>query len=85
MTWTTTDCHSNTRLTAYNGTNIPQHGEQSLPCRYGTSEWKNIEFFIAETAGPVIFGLQISELLGIVMLNCAIQTQYYTDVQKTSN
>ena len=32
------------------------------------------QFFVAETAGPVIFGLQTCERLGLAQINCAINS-----------
>ena len=42
---------SNTTLSAYNGSKIPQYGSITLPCRYSSSEWVNAEFYIADTDG----------------------------------
>ena len=63
---------SNTTLSAYNGSKIPQYGSISLPCRYSTSEWVNAEFYIADTDGPAILGLPNSRQLQLVTLHCAI-------------
>ena len=63
---------SNTTLSAYNGSNIPQYGSISLPCSYSTTEWVNAEFYIADTDGPAILGLPNSRQLQIVTLHCAI-------------
>ena len=63
---------SNTTLSAYNGSKIPQYGSISLPCRYSSSEWVNAEFYIADTEGPAILGLSNSRQLQLVTLHCAI-------------
>ena len=36
-------------LTAYNGTVIPQHGCVVVPCKYKSSTWQEIKFFVVET------------------------------------
>ena len=62
---------SNVKLTAYNGTTIPQHGTITIPCKYN-GEWKEATFYIADTAGPVIFGLKTCVALGLVTMNCVV-------------
>lgn len=64
---------STTTLTAYNGAKIRQHGTVQLPCKYQQSEWHEAEFYVAETPGPVIFGLQLCTKLGLVKMNCVIK------------
>ena len=61
-------------LTAYNGTTIRQYGTITIPCRFEESTWRNTTFYIADTPGPIIFGLPTCESLGLVQMNCAIET-----------
>ena len=63
--------HSYTRLTAYNGTNIPQYGTVTLTCKKN-EKWYNEEFYVADTPGPVIFGLPTCTKLGLVSINCLV-------------
>lgn len=65
---------SKARLIAYNGTTIPQYGTIPLRCRYQNQKWLEIDFFVAETPGPVILGFRMSEDLGIIQMNCAISS-----------
>ncbi|XP_068227920.1 uncharacterized protein [Palaemon carinicauda] len=74
---------SKTTLTAYNGTVIRQHGTLVLPCKFAENKWANCEFYVAETDGPVIFGLPMCTKLGLVTLNCAV-TQSDSSVCYTS-
>ena len=46
-----------TVLTAYNGTRIPQRGMIELQCKYKDSGWHGERFYVAETNGPIILGL----------------------------
>ena len=70
----TTTTPSSTKLTAYNGTPIPQYGTIAFPCGYQSS-WSTCEFYIADTPGPVIFGLPTCTALGLVKLNCAVEAE----------
>ena len=65
---------TNTILTAYNGTIIPQEGVLKLKCKYKAREWKETSFFVAETTGPIILGLPACLALNLVSLNCAVHT-----------
>ena len=67
-----------TRLTAYNGSPIPQLGAldttidwkpkgQALPNRLHT------RWYVADTAGPAILGLPSCSKLGVVQMNCAVE------------
>ena len=60
------------RLRAYNGTTIPQYGTLMLQCRYGDTEWISTKFYVADTPGPVIFGLRTCEEQKLVKMNCAV-------------
>ena len=70
----TTTTSSSTKLTAYNGTPISQYGTIAFPCGYQSS-WSTCEFHIADTPGPVIFGLPTCTALGLVKLNCAVEAK----------
>ena len=63
---------SSTTLTAYNGTRIPQHGTLTMQCQFENSPWEQCLFYVAETNGPIIFGLPTCTTLGIVTMNCVI-------------
>ena len=62
-----------TRLTAYNGTDIPCHGKIAFPCRY-MGGWQETDFYIVDVEGPAIIGLPSCEALKIVTLHCSIET-----------
>ena len=64
-------------LHAYNGTVIEQYGTIDLPCKYRNGEWKTMKFYVADSPGPVIFGLQTCQSLGLVQLNCEISAQIH--------
>ena len=63
---------TNTTLSVYNDSRIPQYGSITLPCRYSCSEWVYAEFFLTDTNGPAILGLPDSHQLKFVTLHCAI-------------
>ena len=63
-----------TVLTAYNGTRIPQRGVIELQCKYKDSGWHSERFYVAETTGPIILGLPSCRKLKLVSLNCAVQS-----------
>ena len=60
-----------TKLTAYNGTDIPCHGKIAFPCRY-MDEFQETEFYIVDVDGPAIIGLPSCESLRVVTLHCSI-------------
>ena len=66
---------SNTILTAYNGTCIPQYGTVTLKTQYGESEWTNTKFYVAEAQGPAIMGLPSLQALKLLSLHCAVTKQ----------
>ncbi|XP_068211779.1 uncharacterized protein [Palaemon carinicauda] len=74
---------SKTTFTAYNGTVIRQHSTLVLPCKFAKNKWGNCEFYVAETDGPVIFGLPMCTKLGLITLNCAV-TQSDSSVRYTT-
>ena len=47
---------SQTKLTAYNGTQIPQHGVCSIKCSYGDKA-TDAMFYVVDVAGPAICAL----------------------------
>ena len=63
---------SHTRLTAYNGSAIEHFGTMQLRCRYADSARKETTFFVADTSGPVIFGLPLCAGIGLVSINCSV-------------
>ena len=62
-----------TKLTAYNGTQIPQHGVCSIKCSYGDKETDAV-FYVADVAGPTICGLPTCCQLNLLELHCAVST-----------
>lgn len=62
---------SSSNLTDYNGGRIVQYGTIRLPCKYKGKQHSE-EFYVADAPGPVIYGLQTSERLGMVQMNCSI-------------
>ena len=56
-----------TKLTAYNGTQIPQYGVCSIKCSYGDKETEAM-FYVADVAGPAICGLPTCCQLNLVEL-----------------
>ena len=68
----------NTKLRAYNGTNIPQLGALDTPITWKDEETKEVNkmdttFYVANTSGPAILGLPSCSRLRIVNLNCSVQ------------
>ncbi|KAL5019152.1 hypothetical protein ScPMuIL_004874 [Solemya velum] len=61
-----------TTITAYNGTKIPQYGTITLPCRYKDNRWIDMIFYVVNTEGPAILGLDSSQELKLVTLQCEI-------------
>ena len=64
---------SQTKLTAYNGTQIPQHGVCSIKSSYGDKA-TDAGFYVAGGAGPAICGLPTCCQLNLVELLCAVGT-----------
>ena len=64
---------SHTKLTAYNGTQIPQHGVCSIKCSFGDKETDAV-FYVADVEGPAICGLPTCCQLQLVELHCTIST-----------
>ena len=68
----------NTKLRAYNGTNIPQLGALETPITWKDEETKEVNkmdttFYVANTPEPAILGLPSCSRLRIVNLNCSVQ------------
>ena len=68
----------NTKLRAYNGTNIPQLGALDTTISWKDEETNEVHkmdttFYVAETPGPAILGLPSCSRLRIVHLNCSVQ------------
>ena len=68
----------NTKLRAYNGTNIPQLGALDTPITWKDEETKEVNkmdttFYVANTPGPAVLGLPSCSRLRIVNLNCSVQ------------
>ena len=68
----------NTKLRAYNGTNIPQLGALDTPITWKDEEAKEVNkmdttFYITNTPGPAILELPSCSRLRIVNLNCSVQ------------
>ncbi|CAE1167131.1 unnamed protein product [Acanthosepion pharaonis] len=61
-----------TVMTAYNGSNIPQHGSVQIQCAY-KGEWGYIKFYVVTSKCPTILGLPSLKDLELVTLHCAIQ------------
>ena len=78
---------STTRLTAYNGSKIPQFGTLDTAIDW-TPKGKCVanrlrtRWYIADTPGPAILGLPSCAKLGIVELNCAVNLQKRKLVQQ---
>ena len=62
-----------TKLTAYNGTPIMQHGVCSIKCSYGGKE-TNARFYAADVNGPAKCGSPTSCELQLLELHCATST-----------
>lgn len=61
-----------TILTAYNGSNIIQHGSIYIQCGH-KDKWKTLKFFVVTTEGPTIIGLPSLRDLELISLHCTIQ------------
>ena len=68
--------HSDTILTAYNKTIIPQIGTIKLQCKYNQDTWSAEKFYITDTNGPAILGLPSCRNLKMLTLHCEIKENY---------
>ena len=59
-------------LTAYNGTPIKQHGTIMIACQRANGPWVETTFYVVDSDGPVIFGLQSSLNFGLITLHCPV-------------
>lgn len=66
---------SGTVLSAYNGTEIKQYGTVVIPCKYNDTPWNDTQFYVVQSDGPVILGIQTSVQLGLVSLHCIVNNQ----------
>ena len=71
-------CPCDTRLTAYNGSNIPQFGAldtaiEWIPKSHQHSKHLQTRWYVADSIGPAIPGLPSTPKLGIVQLNCTVK------------
>lgn len=64
-----------TMLTAYNGTAIKHFGSITLPCSYENGKPQQTKFFIVDTDGAAILGLQSCRNLKLLTLHCALETK----------
>ena len=62
-----------TRLTAYNGTPITQHGICTIHCSYNDNGTE-ADFYVADVDGPAICGLPTLCKLKLVELHCEVTT-----------
>ena len=68
----------NSKLRAYNRTNIPQLGVLDTPITWKDEETKEVNkmdttFYVVDTPGPAFLGLPSCSRLRIVNLNCSVQ------------
>ena len=61
-----------TILTAYNGSNIMQHGSICIQCAH-KDKWNTLKFFVVTTEGPTIIGLPSLRNLELISLHCTIK------------
>ena len=73
---------TSTRLFAYNGTRIPQHGALDTWTRWKPHNMRPRQlctrWYVTDTDGPAILGLPASQKLGVVTMNCAVQVRSTT-------
>ena len=62
-----------TRLTSYSGDNIKCIGKLSVWCKYGTTKWKRVMFYVVDVPGPIVLGLPMCEALDLVTINCHVE------------
>ncbi|XP_072170543.1 uncharacterized protein [Diadema setosum] len=72
-------------LTAYNGTQIQQHGKVTIPCQWNDSPWIDTSFYVVNSEGPVIMGLQSSMAFNLITLHCPINDVPIEDVNTLLN
>ena len=78
----------NTKLRAYNRTNIPQLSALDTPITWKDEETKEVikmdtTFYITDTIGTAILGLPSCSRLRIFNLNCSVQLSKHSQPIKT--
>ena len=74
----------NTKLRAYNGTNIPQLNTLDKPITWEQVNKMDTTFYITDIPRPAILGLPSCGRLTIVNLNCSVQLRKYGQPIKVS-
>ena len=78
--------HTGTKLTAYNGTPIKHYGAINLPCSFKESPWSSATFYIVDSEGPAIIGLQTSLQLNLITMHTRIDSvQQSTTINSTKD
>ena len=72
------------RLFAYNETAIQQYGCFDIPCQYKDGKWFRNSFFIVDTRGPAILGLQSSVKMRLVLVNCELHQRSRPNMIKST-
>ncbi|XP_014671070.1 PREDICTED: uncharacterized protein K02A2.6-like isoform X3 [Priapulus caudatus] len=62
-----------TKLYAYNGAAMHQYGCVKVRCQYKDGKWLSTRFYVVDTPGPVILGLQSAVKMRLVEINCEIR------------
>ena len=68
---------SNTRIVAYGGTTVKQHGICKLGIRHKENHI-SADLYVTDTRGPVLIGLPTCRALGLVLLNFNVETDEAT-------
>ena len=71
-----------TKFTAYTGGRIKCFGSMTLTCKSGSSNWVKAIFYVVDVRGPVVQGLPTCEALGMVAINCHVETLERTTKSK---
>ncbi|XP_046559347.1 uncharacterized protein K02A2.6-like [Haliotis rubra] len=66
------------KLSAYNGTDIPQCGSVTLACGFN-GNWLDTELFLADAPGPILLGLPSTLALNIITPNCSTTSVHSVD------
>ena len=72
-----------TKLYAYNGAAMHQYGCVEIPCKYTEGKWLSTRFYVVDTPGPVILGLQSAVKMCLVEINCEIRKDTTGPVENT--
>ncbi|CAM1325938.1 Uncharacterised protein r2_g3487 [Pycnogonum litorale] len=65
---------SNLKMFAYDGTLLQTKGYIDLPCKWCNATCESVRFYVAEVSGPILFGSELCQELGIVSVNCSVTT-----------